>query len=289
MQAAISLAFAAGALAAFNPCGLALLPAYLTTFLDYRTDQYPLRRGLTVGAAVTSGFVAVFGVFGLLISLIALRLGTWLSVVTVALGVVLVVAGVLTLVRGSITLRLPRANLAVSGSLGGMFSYGVVYATVSLSCTLPVFMAAVSTSFRNEGNLLQGAAAYLAYALGMGVVLTTLVLAVALFQDRATAWIRRANPYFRYVSGAFLILAGLYVTWYGWVEYRTFQGDVVTTGPTAWVAQASSTLSGWVSSIPALALLASVIIAVGAVVALSRRSQPTDLPHQDRAELREHP
>lgn len=65
MSAAIAFAASAGMLAAFNPCGFALLPGYLTTFLgQQRTVGASLRRALLVAAAVTTGFVAVFGVVG---------------------------------------------------------------------------------------------------------------------------------------------------------------------------------------------------------------------------------
>ena len=77
---ALALAFVAGAVATINPCGFALLPAYLSYFLGLDDDATaaapggdaatgspgganPVLRALAVSAAVTLGFVVVFGTF----------------------------------------------------------------------------------------------------------------------------------------------------------------------------------------------------------------------------------
>ena len=70
----LALALRAGMLAAVNPCGFALLPAYL--FLLVLGEDRPSRwaavgRALALTAAMTLGFVAVFGIFGLVITPIA--------------------------------------------------------------------------------------------------------------------------------------------------------------------------------------------------------------------------
>lgn len=72
-------AFTAGMIAAVNPCGFAMLPAYLSLYLGADEDAFgkPLgkrsslaraARALMVGATVSSGFVLLFGVAGLIIS-----------------------------------------------------------------------------------------------------------------------------------------------------------------------------------------------------------------------------
>lgn len=60
MGAPLALAFAAGLLAAFNPCGFALLPAYLAYFIGVAGDDRPspLRatgRALAVSGTLTLG------------------------------------------------------------------------------------------------------------------------------------------------------------------------------------------------------------------------------------------
>jgi cytochrome c-type biogenesis protein len=70
-----ALALNAGMLATVNPCGFALLPAYLGAFLSTQGEQSrvsAVRRGLLVSLTVTLGFVVVFAVFGAVITPLAI-------------------------------------------------------------------------------------------------------------------------------------------------------------------------------------------------------------------------
>lgn len=264
-----SLAFAAsaGMLAAFNPCGFALLPAYLALFLGTPpTKGSTVRRALAVGAAVTVGFVAVFGVVGLLLVVFSVSLGPWLGWVTLISGVLLIAVGGWMAVGRALSFGSVRLALPVSASVPGMAAYGVTYAAVSLSCTLPVFVAAVLGSGGAEGSgpfaILAAAAAY---ALGMGAVLTTLALVVGLAGQAVIRTLRTAAHRIHRISGAFVVLAGLYVTWYGWVEVQTVRGESVEAGPVYWIGAASSQVSAALAAAGPLPVLSVAVIAVAGV------------------------
>ena len=72
IDAPLALAFAAGLVATVNPCGFAMLPAYLSYFMgiDEENQGRPaaLRGALVVGAIVSAGFLVVFGLAGILIT-----------------------------------------------------------------------------------------------------------------------------------------------------------------------------------------------------------------------------
>ena len=75
MEIPFALAFSAGLVATINPCGFAMLPAYLSYFMGLDDDQAArtsaaggVGRGLVVGAVVSAGFLAVFGLAGILIT-----------------------------------------------------------------------------------------------------------------------------------------------------------------------------------------------------------------------------
>jgi cytochrome c biogenesis protein CcdA len=270
VNAGSALAFAAGILAAFNPCGFALLPSYAAMFLDGRRGSRGVVRALSVSAWVTVGFVLTFGVMGVAVTSFSLRLGEWLSWLTMVMGVVLVVSGAMLLAGRSTSMRIPRLKLAVDSHPVGLVSYGLVYATVSLSCTLPVFLAVVATSFTGE-DFWAGSVSFVAYALGMGAVMAVVAISSAVAGAHTASRARAVGRYARRASSAFLILAGLYVTWYGWVELRSFRGVVVTEGPTAWVSAASSTVTRWLSSLPVWAVaVACASVVVAALVAARR-------------------
>lgn len=284
--APLALSFTAGMIAAFNPCGFALLPAYLSYFVGIDDDAASpgaggpsVARALLVGATVAGGFVAVFGSAGLLVTGLSLRIQTlspWLSIV---IGLALAGLGVAMLRGFKPTLALPRVSAGTKGrGLGGMFMFGVSYATVSLSCTLPVFLAAVATTFQ-ESTLVAGVATFLAYALGMGAVLMVLTLALALARDALVAHLRRVLPLVQRLSGAMLVVAGSYVAYYAWYEIQLNRGRDVPSGPVELVGDASGSVSSWIDETGAgglglaiAVILVAAVIAAGAVARRQRRA-----------------
>ena len=73
--APLGFAFGAGVAAAFNPCGFAMLPAYMGLYLGIGSDEErssfvgQLGKALLVGISVTAGFVLLFAVAGAVIGL----------------------------------------------------------------------------------------------------------------------------------------------------------------------------------------------------------------------------
>lgn len=218
----LSLAVGAGMLAALNPCGFALLPAWLTLVVE-RTGAGDRRqavvRAVGMAAAMTVGFVAVFGTFGALVVPLALSLERYLPWVTVVIGLALVVGGAVLASGRELTVRLPRFQRAPTGGWLTMAGYGAAYALASLSCTVAPFLAVLASTSRSSG-VGAGLAVVVAYAVGMGLLVGVLAVAVALAQGALVVRLRSALPWVSRVSGVLLLVAGAYVAWYGWYEIR---------------------------------------------------------------------
>lgn len=274
----VGLALAAGMVAVVNPCGFALLPAYASMLVldaDGARTWSAVGRALRFAAAMTAGFVAVFGLFGLLLSLISSIGGVqrYLPWFTVVLGVLLALLGLWTLSGRNLPgIRITVRGRALTGSTTSIAMFGVAYATASLSCTLAPFLATVVASFRAES--VSGAlAVFGAYALGMGLVIVAVSLAVALARTAVVSWLRRAGRYAPRVGGGLLLAAGAYVAYYGWYELRVLRGGsaadaVIETGTEIqrWFADGIDALGAG-----GFAAIAGVLLAIGAVVALRRR------------------
>ncbi len=275
---ALAFALVAGSVAAFNPCGFALLPAYLG-LLAAGPDQVPgpdatgvggpIRGAVGSAAGMTVGFVAVFGLVAAVLAPLAPSIERYLPIVTVVLGVGLVGVGV-ALLAGR-TLAIP--GLAGHGSAPtqrwwSRTGYGVSFALASLSYTVAPFLAVIAGSLRTGGPL-GVVAAFLAYALGMGVVVLTLALAVATARSRVVVGMRRAGAVISRFSGALLVVAGAYVAWYGWFEIRTVAGRAVADPVVTAALGVQSAISGWVVGLGPAGLLlaaagsAAVILAFG--------------------------
>lgn len=277
IDVSFGLALTAGSVAAFNPCGFAMLPAYLGFFVrDDEPGDVPrssaVVRALVVSAAMTAGFMLVFGFFGLLIDGASVAVGDITPWLTVVVGIVMVPTGLLVLLGHDIKVRLPRLQRGGSERrLGSMCLFGMSYATVSLSCTMPVFLTAVSGSFRSDG-LVSALTSYAAYAVGMGLVITTLTVAIALARDGVVRHVRRALPYVNRVAGALLMLAGLYVSYYGYWEIRLLAGHDVAEGPVTWVSDWSARATQRIDDLGVLALAVTLIAVLSANQLRRRRN-----------------
>lgn len=274
-SASLALALSAGVVTAFNPCGFAMLPAYVSYFVGAADPDGGaslggrLLRAARVGALVALGFVTVFGLVGIVAESLLSNINDVVPYVSMVVGAVLLLLGV-AMVRGfEPKLRLPGIGRAVGGSSSrAMYLYGISYALVSVSCGFAGFSTAVVTAFR-EDSLVAGVGVYLAFAIGMALVLVTLSFSVALAQQAVVRGMRRLLPYVNRVSGALLAVSGLYVGYYGWFEWQTLvRNGSAPEGPVSWVTDWSAAAYRWVDAIPTSALAAAVVV-VGGVVALS--------------------
>lgn len=271
----LAFALGAGMLATVNPCGFAMLPGYLTLVIAggaESTRAARVGRALAASALMTAGFVAVFGIFGLLSLPLRGALQQYLPVVTLVIGVVMVVIGVLLLTGRELTLLLPKpARGAPSTRVVSMAGYGVAFAVASLSCTIGPFLAATGVALRG-GDLTTGLTTFVAYALGMGLVVAVLAVAAALAGTAVATGIRRVLPYVPRIGGVLLLVTGAYVGYYGFYELRLFHRDGEAADPVVGAArEVQSTLVSWVDAVGPLPMLVALAMLVAGGVLLARR------------------
>jgi len=225
----IGYAFAAGMVASANPCGLLMLPSYVFSQLKATEDEEDttLRRlwkGIKLTIAVTAGFLIVFSVIGVLVSLGSQWIVRTFSFIGVLIGVGMVAMGFWILISNRTFGISALQNLnkkQTSGNLGG-FMFGMAYALGSLSCTLPIFLVVVATSLTSTG--VAGATGqFIAYALGMGIVILIVTIGAALFRRLLGKWLRAITPFIHKLSAFFLIGAGFYLLYY-WIIESSFFG-----------------------------------------------------------------
>ncbi|CAN5790542.1 hypothetical protein BH23ACT5_BH23ACT5_22310 [soil metagenome] len=213
MTTLLIAAFAAGMVSTFNPCGFAMLPAYLGIFLGEGSHRRLTRIG-TVAFSVAGGFLVVFTVAGVLIGIgIRAVVGAlpWMALVV---GLGLVVFGVAQLLGKRLLpyLRGP-GRVRKSGSPAGMFVFGVSYAVASLSCTLPIFLSLVTGAIAS-GSLGQAVLTFVAYGGGMAVVVVGLTLAVAGGRRAIVDRMRPLASRLDQISGWIMLVAGGFIVWY---------------------------------------------------------------------------
>ncbi|RMF82758.1 MAG: cytochrome c biogenesis protein CcdA [Chloroflexi bacterium] len=216
--ATLAFAFSAGMLASVNPCGFAMLPAFISYYVSGEDEEeflyLRLAKALWFGLLVTMGFLVVFLISGGILSAGGRILILYTPLLGLVVGIALVAVGLLYLFDHALpfTLPIPDWDFKQRGPKA-MLLYGVAYALASLSCTIPIFLSVLAGALAS-GNIADGIVVFASYGLGMGVVMTTVAMGSALFQGAVTMGLRRVLPHVKTISSGALVLAGLYLIYY---------------------------------------------------------------------------
>ncbi len=267
LDGSAAIALGAGTLAALNPCGFALLPAYLSLLVTGEDDpktSTSVLRALRMTAAMTAGFVLVFAVFGLAVAPFAASAQRHLPWISVFIGVALVAAGLWQL--SGRTLALPtlwRRSGPVTTRLSSMFGFGVAYALASLTCTIAPFLAVVVSAFRADDTL-SGLVLFALYAAGMGLVVGSAAIAVALAQESLVKRARSLGGVVPKVGAALLVIVGAYVAYYGAWEIRVLGGG----DPSDPIIDTALGIQQWLANLVSSMGLTGLVVVLAMLVAL---------------------
>jgi cytochrome c biogenesis protein CcdA len=266
--------FLRGMVATVNPCGFVLLPTYLVYFLGMEatrddSERATVRRALLVGAAMTAGFVAVFVVVGGLTKWSTSWVLDNAKYVTGIAGVLFVVVGIAMLFGFKVPLATPTLHVeSRDTTVRSMFVYGIVYATVSLSCTLFLFLPLIF----ERGGVGVGVVNGAAFALGMGLLVTALTITLAVANKALLRAMRSVMQHAHLLAGAFVLLSGVYLLYYFWVVDVNGESGRLDRA----VLNFQSRVTGWLNGNwqVAGAVLAAVVVAAIVYVGLRRRPSP---------------
>ncbi len=278
LDARFAAAFTAGLLAAVNPCGFVLLPTYLLYFLGMENlrpgggERASMRRALLVSLAVSAGFLLVFAVIGAVTKWST----DWFVVkapwISLAIGLAMVVLGIAMLFGFHLPFTTPRIDAGGRDrTVPSMFVFGIAYAIASVGCTIPTFMANVLGAVTANG-VWRGVVAFLWYSVGMALIVTGLTVTLAMANVAMLRVLRRSLSVFEYIAGVFVLLTGLYLSWYWYNDIsKPIVDDRVINRATSW----QESLRGFIErNQTAIVTLAVVVIGVAVVLAYALRRRP---------------
>jgi cytochrome c biogenesis protein CcdA len=281
MTAALTLAFSAGMVATLNPCGFAMLPAYLSYFMglqdEGKSTGAAVRSAFAVGGIVSAGFLLVFGIAGVVITAGFRSVIDWIPWLALVIGVAVTILGIAMLRGYELTVGLPKAKKAGKGrGYGNVFGFGVSYAVASLSCTLPVFLTVVATQL-TQRSFASGLVIFLAYAVGMSIVLLGITIVMALGKQSLVNKLRASARYINRISGAILVLAGVFIVWFWTTEITSGAGALGESSAFQFVESLSAKTLNFVADYTELVAGGfAVLIASAALFAWRSRSTKRD-------------
>lgn len=280
---ALAFAYGAGLLSTVNPCGFALLPAFLAVSVgqDRGAGQQGIMlrflHGMTIGLALSAGFAAVFVTAGILLAVGLHSLITVVPWLAVGIGAVLALVGLALLSGRHIGLSIGSGTTrrVAGGSLRRVLLFGMGYAVASLSCTLAVFLAVIAQALATA-NVVRLAGVFAAYGAGAASVLTTLAVSAAVAEGVVSRAIRRVIPIAGRLGGILLILSGAYLVAY-WLPALVHRGAVANDAVAAISRRPSAVLTAFVAAhqqVLGVVGAMLVVAAAGVVISARRTARP---------------
>lgn len=202
----------AGIMAAFNPCGVAMLPSYIIHLIG--GNERKTMDGLWAGILMTLGFLLIFLMAGLLAMAFSAFLGKATAWIAFVIGVLFIIVSIFMFFGKNVLGYHIDANIQMNqGSRFAFFLYGIAYALGSLGCTLPLFSVLVLSSFHSSG-FANGMTDFILYAIGMGFVVTVISLASTISQQIAMKWVRKSARWMGKLSAVITLGTGIYLVIY---------------------------------------------------------------------------
>ena len=275
IQGNFAYSFLLGVLAAVNPCGFVLLPAYLLYFLgldnsdQQNTQRASLRRALGVSSAVSMGFVVVFLIVGTISRLFTQWFELNAKFAGFAIGIALIVMGSAMLCGWKPPLVTPNISGGKDRTFVAMFLFGIAYAVASIGCTIGFLTTAIFGSIGTKG-FISGVISIGLYGVGMALLVSTLTITLAFAQRGLLSFLRGGLKFIDRLAAGFIVLTGLYLTWYWYLAIsESTTRDPVLQRVEHWQSQVATFLQRQGS--PKLALI--FVVVVGFTISLVVRRQ----------------
>ena len=241
-----ALSFITGVMAAVNPCGFVLLPTYLVYYLGLELSEENdkatvLRRALIVGTSVSSGFIGLFLVVGIISRAFTTVIRDNAKYAAVVIGIALVIMGIAMFFGWKPPIAQPDVSMKRKHTVWNMALFGIVYAIASIGCTIGLLISTILGSVGRHG-FVSGVLSIVLYGLGMGMLVTSLTVALAFARVGFVKSLKRSFAWFDKISAALVTLTGLYLTWY-WLGAINDRGsDAITSRVDRWQTNVSTFL-----------------------------------------------
>lgn len=206
---ALGLAFVTGLLLSFSPCTYPMIPITVSIFAG---QQRSLWRGFVMSLFYVGSMAVVYGIMGLIVSLVGGVFGAWLASPAVVIGIAIVFVVFSLSMFGVYEIQVPaslrnRLGRQSGGGIGGAIVLGVVAALVVSPCVGP-FVAGILLYIATAGSPVIGFLVLFVFAIGLG----TLYIIIGTFSSAISAlpgsggWMEQVKKFFGFV----LLLMAIY-------------------------------------------------------------------------------
>jgi thiol:disulfide interchange protein DsbD len=207
---ALGLAFVTGLLLSFSPCTYPMIPITVSIFAG---QERGVGRGFLLSLVYVGTMAVIYGLMGLIVSLVGGVFGAWLASPPVVIGIAVVFVVFAMSMFGLYEIQVPsflRQRLGKTRTGGGVVGsvvLGTVAALVVSPCVGP-FVAGILLYIATTGSPVVGFLVLFVFALGLGtlyVIIGTFSTAISKL-PRSGEWMESVKKFFGFV----LLLMALY-------------------------------------------------------------------------------
>ncbi len=207
---ALGLAFVTGLVLSFSPCTYPMIPITVSIFAG---QERSVGKGFIMSLFYVGSMAFVYGLMGLIVSLVGGVFGAWLASPPVVIGIVVVFVIFSLSMFGLYELQVPsalRQKLGTTKGGGGILGaivLGIVAALVVSPCVGP-FVAGILLYVATSGSPAVGFLVLFVFALGLG----TLFVVIGTFSSainslpRSGEWMETVKKFFGFI----LLLMAIY-------------------------------------------------------------------------------
>ena len=216
--------FIAGLAAFFAPCSFAILPGYISYYISKYSNKdrkniffRNVLEGLVFGIIASAGFFTVFGLAGAAVLILGQYIKRIIPWIAVATGIILIIIGIIMIFRREFAFfQMPKINIVRENKKLGVYLFGIAYAIGSLGCVFPIFLSVMIQGISYD-SFLDGAYTVIAYIAGMSLLMIGATAFAFAAKHTLLNKLEKILPYFRKISGAILIAAGIYMIYYQYI------------------------------------------------------------------------
>lgn len=218
----LGFAFIAGLFSFFSPCGLALLP----TFISYNMamineDRIPPKNQVVkIGTSASLGIITFFVLLGMIFTSLGSVLFPYIKTAQYIVAGLFVVFGILlwrdtkitswfyTKFREKVHKEAYRRK-----NLFGYYIFGFAYGLDIIGCLFPLIAVIILLPL-TSGAYLKGISTFLVYSFGLGVMMSSFVYVIATSKHNIVKKILHSSETIRKVMAGGLIAGGIFLLLY---------------------------------------------------------------------------
>jgi cytochrome c biogenesis protein CcdA len=210
----ISFSFFQGVVAFFAPCAVALLPGYLSSFINRdNNEKNKTKRAIFIALMSILGFVTIYTIAGIGILTFSSILKSYMPWIAISMGAIVISLGIFTLFGKNMSLSFHLDIKASNDEKKEAYLFGISYGIGALGCLFPLFLV-VATSAISAPNIIEGVSYIVSYVFGMSLFMLLFSLLAVHAKSFLQTRLKMILPHINIISAVLMIFAGIYIIHY---------------------------------------------------------------------------